>query len=152
MSQPPALTHSFSVDVEVGAPIDLGLTPAGHRRVIPITGGEVRGPRLQGVVLPGGMDDQQVGPTLHELMATYVLRVGEGALVRVVNTGFRAGPRDELAKVLAGQAATAGTIRFRTTARLSTSAPGLDWLNHTLFLGIGQRLPTRVSIDFFAVE
>jgi uncharacterized protein DUF3237 len=39
------------LEVLIAEPIDAGVTPAGHRRVIPITGGTVTGPRLTGEVL-----------------------------------------------------------------------------------------------------
>jgi hypothetical protein len=37
--------------VLIAEPIDAGVTPAGRRRVIPITGGRVDGPRITGEVL-----------------------------------------------------------------------------------------------------
>ena len=52
--QPPALEYAGTLSVLIGDPIDVGPTPEGHRRIIPITGGAVSGPRLSGRVLPGG--------------------------------------------------------------------------------------------------
>ena len=40
MSLPkPELIHVFDLDVSVSAPVDVGETPGGVRRMIPITGG-----------------------------------------------------------------------------------------------------------------
>ncbi|MEV7038502.1 DUF3237 family protein [Amycolatopsis sp. NPDC051061] len=54
----PELTLELVANLEVliAEPIDAGVTPAGHRRVIPITGGNVEGPRLTGQVLGVGVD------------------------------------------------------------------------------------------------
>ncbi|WP_309476756.1 DUF3237 family protein [Arthrobacter sp. ISL-95] len=44
--QPPALTFLATLSADVGEPIDAGITPEGHRRIVPITGGTVSGPTL----------------------------------------------------------------------------------------------------------
>ena len=51
-------------------PLDFGQTQAGHRRVIPIAGGVVSGPKLQGRVVPGGADWQLLRPGRHRLIWT----------------------------------------------------------------------------------
>ena len=54
MSGPvPTLEAAFEVDVTLGALEDHGTTRAGHRRVIPITGGRITG-AVDAVILPGG--------------------------------------------------------------------------------------------------
>lgn len=57
----PVLRHAFTVRVEVAAPLTVGRTAAGTRRVAPITGGAVTGPHGSGPVLPVGADYQVVG-------------------------------------------------------------------------------------------
>ena len=58
---PPRLEFLTELHVMVETPIDVGPAPTGHRRIIPITGGTMKGPALSGRVLPGGADFQ----TLH---------------------------------------------------------------------------------------
>ena len=43
----PGLSLVTELSAKVGAPIDVGQTPHGVRRIVPILGGEVSGPRLQ---------------------------------------------------------------------------------------------------------
>jgi len=50
----PALHHIWHLDITVGHGLDIGSTPAGFRRVIPITGGRGSGPLMTGRVLTGG--------------------------------------------------------------------------------------------------
>ena len=52
----PTLEHVTDLTVFVSTPIEVGQTGAGQRRLIPITGGNARGPGLNGTVLAGGAD------------------------------------------------------------------------------------------------
>lgn len=45
----------FTAEVALGPVVEVGRTPTGFRRVIPIVGGTVSG-GLEGQVLPGGAD------------------------------------------------------------------------------------------------
>ena len=47
-------------DAALGEPIDVGVTPEGHRPVVPIIGGRLHGPRVGGDVFAGGADWQIV--------------------------------------------------------------------------------------------
>jgi hypothetical protein len=44
---PPALEHVCDLAVTIAPPVAVGHTPAGLRRMIPITGGTVTGPPLE---------------------------------------------------------------------------------------------------------
>ena len=46
----------FTIYAELEAITNLGRTPYGERRVIGILGGSVRGPKLNGRIVPGGAD------------------------------------------------------------------------------------------------
>jgi len=72
---------TFSVKVLLGPPLELGPTPSGFRRVIPIVGGTVSGD------LSGGADWNVVrADGSVELSARYELLLEGGAAVSVVNT------------------------------------------------------------------
>ena len=51
-----ALEFATEIAVTVAAPLVIGEIGGGVREVIPITGGTMRGPLLNGEVLPGGAD------------------------------------------------------------------------------------------------
>ena len=57
---PPVLQtkYVFSLAIKVGTPIVAGDLGYGTRRIIPILGGEVRGPGIQGTIFPCGADFQ----------------------------------------------------------------------------------------------
>ncbi|RKU46277.1 hypothetical protein DL546_007044 [Coniochaeta pulveracea] len=53
---PPALTHLATINITTSSPLPIGALTSGDRRVIPITGGHVSGPALNGTVAPLGVD------------------------------------------------------------------------------------------------
>ena len=153
MALEPRLALAFEARVRIGAPIDLGVTRNGHRRVIPILGGEVDGERLKGEVLPGGADWQ----ILHadgaaDLEARYTIRTDAGALIYVQNRGIRRGDPESLRRLNAGEPVDPERIYFRSVATFETSAPECAWLADALFIGAGERFPDRVVLRFFEVR
>jgi len=150
---PPRLTFAFELRAKVGAPAEVGQVTHGRRRIVPIEGGTVKGPLLNGTVTDGGADwqvIQQDGFT--ELDTRYTIRTEQGALVYVQNPGIRTAPPDVMQKLLAGQAVDPKLVYFRTQPKFETSAPELQWLAKSLFVGVGERYPTEVVIRFFRVE
>ena len=148
----PTLVHTADLHVLIAPPIAIGETPEGLRRVIPIVGGTVKGPRLNGVVLSAGADFQVIRPDGYTtLEARYVLRLDHGALVYVVNTGVRFGPPEVMARVASGEIVDPDDVYFRTTPRFETAAPDYQWLTRPLFLATGARYPDYVQIAVFEI-
>lgn len=148
--QPPMLEHVATLVVEVGAPQEIGQTPQGMRRVIPILAGTVEGARLRGRILPGGADFQSIrSSTFTDIHARYVIETPEGHRVYVENTGIRTGSAEDIARLARGEAVDPSRIYFRTTPRFETAEPTLAWLHDSLFVGTGARFPDRVELQFF---
>ncbi|HKC31209.1 MAG TPA: DUF3237 domain-containing protein, partial [Burkholderiales bacterium] len=121
--------------------------------VIAITGGTVAGPRLNGVVLPGGADWQVIrGDGVAELEARYMLQADDGGLIAVVNRGLRHGPDAVMRKLIAGEPVDPGAYYFRCTPVFETAAPAHHWLTRTVFVASGARHPDRVEISVYAVR
>ena len=149
----PKLERLFQAVVEIDAPINVGMTPLGERRIIPITGGRFEGERLAGEVLPGGADWQLVradGSVLLE--ARYTLRTQDGAFVYVRNRGVRSGPPDVLARLRTGESVEPASYYFRTTPTFETGAPSYAWLNDLVAVCSAARAAHAVTLDFFAVR
>ncbi|HBL64990.1 MAG TPA: DUF3237 domain-containing protein [Achromobacter sp.] len=148
----PRLEHVTTVIVQVGAPQEVGDTPQGRRRVIPITGGTAQGPRLTGKVLPGGADFQVIrSATYTDIHARYVIETPEGDRVYVENTGIRTGHADDIARLVRGEPVDPARIYFRSYPRFETAAPALGWMNESLFIGTGARYPDRVELRFYRI-
>jgi len=97
-SQPPAaqmptVEFVFEENVTLGSAVAVGQTPYGSRNLVPITGGEIAGPKLRGTILPYGWDWQlkpSDGCTL--LSAEYFLRAEDGTVIHVLNTSQSCDP------------------------------------------------------------
>jgi uncharacterized protein DUF3237 len=147
-----ALDFAFTAEVIVAAPLELGATHLGRRRIIAITGGTINGPRLRGKVLPGGADWQLMrADGTAELEARYAIAAEDGALISVVNRGFRHGPPEVMRLLLAGERVDPGHYYFRCTPVFETAAPAHQWLTRTVFVASGARHPDRVELRFYAV-
>lgn len=149
---PPSLTHTADILIQVGTPITIGETVDGLRRVVPIMGGSMAGPRLKGEILPAGADFEIIRPDGYTtLEARYVVRLDDGALIYIVNTGVRFGPPEVMARITRGEAVDPALVYFRTTPRFETASPDHEWLIRPLFLASGVRHPDRVEITVFEV-
>ena len=149
---PPRLELAFEATVDVGTPEEVGAVPGGTRRLVPINGGTFSGPQLKGTILPGGADHQLLQPDgFTHLEARYVLQTDDGKKIYVTNRGIRYGAPAVLARLNAGERVDPSLIYFRTAAELETAAPELQWINHTLFIGVGERYPNRVVVRFYRV-
>lgn len=147
---PPELCHFAHLFVQVGQPQEVGATPHGRRRVIPITGGEVEGAGWRARVLPGGADFQLlVNDSLAELDARYVLETDAGELIYVHNRAVRSGPPELMARLARGEPVDPAQIYFRCSPSFETASASLGWINQRLFVGAGVRHPDKVVMRFF---
>lgn len=84
----PVLRPFCTLEVEAGPVRNSGMGRLGQRRIIPITGGRVSGPRLSGRILPGGADWMTVSHDGVSLMdARYALETEDGAVIEIVDQG-----------------------------------------------------------------
>jgi len=152
MSQAPRLEFVFEARVKIAPTIDMGQTPRGHQRVIPITGGEVEGPNFKGEVLAGGADWQMLRPDgVNELTAQYVIRTPDGANIAVVNRALRHAPPEINARLLAGEEVDPSLVYFFGSPTFASASPAHDWLNKSVFVCTGERWPDGVKIKFYRV-
>jgi len=148
----PALTHIADFAITVGAPITIGETAEGLRRVVPILGGAITGKRLSGKILAAGADYQLIRPDgFTTLDARYAAELDDGAMLYIVNTGVRFGPPELMARITRGEALDPAEVYFRTTPRFEIAAPAYQWLLKPLFLATGARHPDRVELRVFEI-
>jgi hypothetical protein len=150
---PPRLEHVCDLAVTIAPPVEVGQTASGLRRMIPITGGVVRGPRLNGRVLPGGADFQLIlgGGTQAHLDARYVIELDDGTRVFVQNTALRVASLEDSQRIMRGEPVNPANIYFRCQPRFEAAGEAWAWLAESQFVGSGRRAPDGVFLSFYRI-
>ena len=144
--------YVFTITVEIGGVTSAGETGHGVRRIIPITGGTVKGEGINGKICAFGADFQIIRPNeLIELEAKYAFETDDGATVYIENKGLRFGPVDLLQKLKRGEPVDPRLIYFRTVPKFETGHEKYRWLMENLFVGSAARHADRVVIDVHQV-
>ena len=132
--------------------IDLGVTPHGIRQIIYIKGGTVEGPKLKGVVLPGGGDwfvrraDQMV-----EVDVRCVLRTDDNHLIYCCLRGINEMTAEVAIKAITGQSVDSSKYYFRVTTVTETGSQKYAWLNRIVAVGVGNLMPAGVEYKIYMV-
>ena len=151
---PPVLQtrYVFTITARIGDVTTAGEIGHGVRRIIPITGGEVKGDEINGKVCAFGADFQIIRPNeLIELEARYAFETDDGAVVYVENKGIRFGPVELLQRLKRGEPVDPELIYFRTVPRFETGAAKYRWLMEHLFVASAARHADRVVVDVHQV-
>jgi len=149
----PVLELLARLRAHVAEPQVVGPTLQGERRIVPILGGEVSGPLLQGRILPGGADWQVVCADRTSLLeARYTVKTDDGALVYVRNFGIRHGPPEVLDRLARGEDVDPAEYYFRSSPRFESAHPRYEWLNRVVAVGSGSRTASEVVVDLYVVR
>ena len=149
---PPVLVPMAQVRCEVGALVSLGAAKYGERRYVPLLGGTVAGPELNGTIVEGGVDWQvNRADGVLDIAAHYVIRAPDGGLIEVQSDGMRHGPPEVLARLARGDAVARDEYFFRTLMRFQTGAPAWLHLNKVMALAVGQREAKLVVLDVYRI-
>jgi hypothetical protein len=144
--------YVFTITANIGGVTSAGEIGSGVRRIIPVTGGVVKGEGISGKVCAFGADFQIIRPNeLIELEARYAFETDDGAVVYVENKGIRFGPLELLQKLKRGESVDPKLIYFRTVPRFETGSEKYRWLMQNLFVGSAARHADRVVIDVHQV-
>jgi hypothetical protein len=119
----------WEATVDIAPTMDLGESPLGRRRMVPITGGAFVGPRLRGKVLAGGADRQLVRKDgVTQLNALYEMQTDDGAVLTVLNRVTIDRPAGQPAYML-------------SLVEITAPEGPHAWLNRSVFVGTLHPLP-----------
>ena len=86
---------AFEVEMKLDQIFNVGRTPYGERQVLTGLGGTFSGAKIQGAVLPGGLDFQLTLPNgVVEIEQIMVFRTSDGALIYLRNAGTGVSAQD----------------------------------------------------------
>ena len=132
---------------------ELGTTPLGVRRIVPVAGGTFDGERLRGTVLAQANGDWLLmrADSVYQLDVRVTLQTDDGALILMTYRGIRHATPDVSARLASGERVSPDEYYLRTIPLFETSAPQYQWLNNVVAVGVGERLPDGVIYDVFEV-
>jgi Protein of unknown function (DUF3237) len=143
----------FTIAMSLHPVHDLGATPLGSRRIVPVSGGSFEGARLRGVVLPHAGSDWLLqradGSFQQDVRVT--LQTDDEALIGMSYRGVRHASPEVSARLARGERVDPGEYYLRTAPFFETSAPRYAWLNDIVAIGIGERKPDGVVYQVFEV-
>ena len=146
----PALIPMTQVRCAVGPLVSLGAAKYGERRYVPLGGGTVQGPELNGTLVEGGVDWQvNRADGALDIAAHYVIRADDGGLIEVKSDGVRHGPPAVMARLARGEHVLPDEYYFRTAVRFTTGAPAWLHLNKLIAISVGQREASVVKLNFY---
>jgi Protein of unknown function (DUF3237) len=148
----PPLVPMTRIECEVAAIQSLGAAPGGERRFVPLTGGRVFGPELNGAIVEGGVDWQWLrADGAIDIAAHYAIRADDGSLIEVNSLGVRVASPEVMAQLARGQAVGRDAMYFRTAIRFTTGAPAWQHLNRVIAIACGARDARLVRLDLYRV-
>jgi hypothetical protein len=150
----PLLRHVYRLEAQLAAPVDIGLTPLGHRRVVAFSGGQAEGDDFHATLMPGSGADWQIvradGSAVADIR--YTLQTADGASLYVQAAGIRHGPAEVLERLARGEEVAPAEYTFRTTVSIETSDSALAWMNDTVFVAVGGRRTGGVAYDVYRLD
>ncbi len=148
----PVLEFICELRAAVTAPLVVGQTPGGLRRVVNILEGSFEGPLLRGTIMPGGADWQILRTDgVAELHAHYVLKTDDGVLIQVRNRGLRHGPEEVRRRIAEGGSVDPSEYYFRTVPVFEAPDGAYAWLNRSVFVATAERHTASVKLRIFRV-
>lgn len=156
----PKLEFIFEVELQFTRVHSIPDTPTGAGRgAVYVDSGIVRGPRLNGIVVPNsGGDWAEFRPD--DVLATdarYMLQADDGALILLRNNGFLWGRHpDTMQKIREwifnnGPQVPEADYYLRAHPTFEVSKGPHDWLMRHVVIGIGQRRTAGNCIRYYAV-
>ncbi|MBO9581140.1 MAG: DUF3237 domain-containing protein [Sphingobium sp.] len=151
----PGLEFAFRMRLEFGTEARLRFEPAlmsVTRGFVAVLGGTIEGPRLKGRVVSrsGGDWPRLWSSGLVEFEAHYVLEADDGTPIYIHNRGIAWQPPEVMAALERGEKPDVPPY-CRVTPRFEVPDGPHAWMNHTLFIGTGERRGDHSIFDYYAV-
>lgn len=146
----PELEFAFELRATVNSAMELGETPHGKRVIVPIKGGTFDGPRLKGIILPGGADYQYI--TMEgqrtELEAIYTIKTDDNVLIHVRNMGLLYNPKVNTKNRVSHEE----KAYFLTAPKFEAPTDSnYDWLNNAIFVCKPEGKKDYISLQVWKV-
>ncbi len=129
----------------------IGPTPAGLRRIAPVTGGTFNGPRLSGTVLGGADWVLNRADAVMAIDVRLTLETGDGALIYLAYQGRFLAEPEVMSRFAKGALLEPHEYSLAMTAKLESGDPRYAWLNNAVVVGTGAQTATGPIYSLFEV-
>ncbi|GAA3108429.1 hypothetical protein GCM10010520_61250 [Rhizobium viscosum] len=145
--------HLMTLFLTLHPALELGRTPAGSRRIFPVSGGHFRGERLKGEVSPLIGSDLLLGRAdgTFQQDVRLLLNADDGGLILMTYRGVRRSSQSVDERLAKGEAVDPSEYYLRTTPYFETAAPQHAWLNQIVAVAQGGRRADGVEYDVFEI-
>jgi hypothetical protein len=145
--------HLLDISIELHPIQVLGKTPAGERRIIPVSGGSFSGDRLQGEILPHAGSDLLLtrADGSYQQDVRLALRTNDDALILMTYRGIRHSAPEVAARIASGEHVGSSEYYLRTAPFFETAAPAYAWINNIVSVGVGERTPNGAVYHVFEI-
>ncbi len=151
----PDLQHrhliTLSLTVDFAGMQVIGKTPAGLRRIAPVSGGSFTGVRLNGVVLPGADWVINRPDGVMVIDVRLMLRTDDGAMIYLTYQGRFLSEPDAMARFAQGAMLDRSEYSLAITARFECGDDRYSWLNNVIAVGTGEQTSAGPVYTIFEI-
>jgi hypothetical protein len=146
-------THLFTLTIQLHPTIEMGDTPAGKRRIFPVSGGEFAGAKIRGTIMPLIGSDLLLaradGSAQQDVRM--LLKTDDGAFVLMTYRGVRHASDAVNARMARGEKVDGSEYYLRTAPFFETSSSRHSWINKIVAVGVGERRGDSVVYEVFEI-
>jgi hypothetical protein len=126
---------------------------AGERLMVQIAGGDISGPRLQGTILPGGIEWPTYRPDgVGMVDARYTFKSNDGVYINIRNVGYRRAAPEVMKRLNSLQEFVDPSEYYIRTTPIFEAPPGpYGWMADHCFVGIGERQRECLFMRYYMI-
>ena len=142
---------TLSLTVDFAGMAIIGKTPAGLRRIAPVSGGTFSGERLNGTVLPGAewVINRPDGVMVIDVRLT--LKTDDGALIYLTYQGRFVAEPEAMARFGKGALLERSEYSLAISARFECGDERYAWLNNVITVGTGEQTTQGPIYSIFEI-
>lgn len=145
------LVHECTFQARLEGAVTPGAGPFGTRAIMTVSGGWMKGPRLNGTLVGATGDWALVGPDgFARLDVRAQVQTDDGAVIYLTYPGLLE-MNEATRAALAGGETQFDDHYYRTTPRMETGDARYAWVNQTIFVARGRLVPGAVEYEVYRV-
>ncbi|MEH6700873.1 DUF3237 domain-containing protein [Parasphingorhabdus sp.] len=142
---------TLTLTVDFANMLMIGKTPAGLRRIAPVTSGRFSGERLNGKVLPGADWVINRPDGVMEIDVRLPLQTDDGAMIYLTYQGRFLAEPEVMARFAKGAVLKPEEYSLAVTAKFEAGAEQYLWLNNVVAAGTGEQTADGPIYSFFEI-